>query len=96
MRRKYINGQIMAIYYLNMERIMDTAVDSIFTKIGQSLPPVFTRDVAVKSLGGLIQAKTLSNIDNRGEGPMSKVRVGKKVLYEREDFIDWLKKYNKF
>ena len=96
MRRKYVNGQILTIYYLNMERIMETAVESIFTKIGQSLPPVFTRDVAVKSLGGLIQAKTLSNIDNRGEGPMSKVRIGKKVLYEREDFIDWLKKYNKF
>ena len=96
MQRKYVNGQIMAIYHLNMERIMCATVESIFAKIGQSLPPVFTRDVAVKSLGGLIQAKTLSNIDNRGEGPMSKVRIGKKVLYEREDFIDWLKKYNKF
>jgi len=96
MRSTYVNGQIMAIYYSNMERSMNTAVESIFTKIGQSLPPVFTRDVAVKSLGGLIQAKTLSNIDNKGEGPTSKVRIGKKVLYEREDFIDWLKRYNKF
>lgn len=95
-RKIYVNGQLVAIYKTNMEKIMDSAVESIFTKIGQSLPPVFTRDVAVKNLGGLIQAKTLSNIDNRGEGPLSKVRIGKKVLYEREDFIAWLKKYNKF
>jgi len=68
---------------------------SIVEKISEALPPIFTRSVAVSNLGGLLGAKTLANIDNRGEGPKSRVRVGKKVLYERDAFIDWLKRYYK-
>jgi hypothetical protein len=64
-------------------------------RISESLPPIFTRSVAVSNLGGLLGAKTLANIDNRGQGPTSKIRMGKKVLYERESFIEWLKQYYK-
>ena len=64
-------------------------------KISESLPPIFTRSVAVSNLGGLLGAKTLANIDNKGKGPSSKIRMGKKVLYERDSFIDWLKQYYK-
>lgn len=74
---------------------MQSDMESIVVKISESLPPVFTRSVAVSNLGGLLGAKTLANIDNRGEGPSSKVRMGKKVLYERDAFIDWLKRYYK-
>lgn len=74
---------------------MESEVKSIVMKIGQSLPPIFTRDVAVKSLGGLLRAKTLANIDNQGHGPLSKVRIGKKVIYEREEFLNWLINYYK-
>lgn len=74
---------------------MQSDMESIVVKICESLPPVFTRSVAVSNLGGLLGAKTLANIDNRGEGPSSKVRMGKKVLYERDAFIDWLKRYYK-
>jgi hypothetical protein len=64
-------------------------------KISESLPPIFTRSVAVSNLGGLLGAKTLANIDNKGKGPTSKIRMGKKVLYERDSFIEWLKQYYK-
>ena len=71
--------------------------DMIFfvEKISESLPPIFTRSVAVSNLGGLLGAKTLANIDNKGKGPTSKIRMGKKVLYERDSFIEWLKQYYK-
>ena len=74
---------------------MHSDMASFITTIRNSLPPVFTRDVAASKLGGLLGAKTLKNIDHRGEGPGTKVRMGKKVLYERDNFIDWLKQYYK-
>lgn len=52
-------------------------------KISESLPPIFTRSVAVSNLGGLLGAKTLANIDNRGNGPTSKIRMGKSSLRAR-------------
>ena len=74
---------------------MHSDIATVIMTIRQSLPLVFTRDVASSKLGGLLGAKTLANIDNRGEGPDKKIRMGKKVLYERDDFIDWLKRYYK-
>lgn len=63
-----------------------TIIDTLKT----SLPPVFSRKEAVKHLGGIICAKTLSNLDASGKGPKMKLKVGKKVAYEREDFLKWL------
>jgi len=66
----------------------------LFSKLRQSLPPIFSREEAAKHLGGIFRASTLRNIDMRGEGPKLKVRIGKKIAYERDDFIDWLQRYN--
>lgn len=54
------------------------------------LPPVFTRETASKKLGGLFSPKTLSNLDALHKGPKIKHNVGKKVVYERDDFLSWL------
>jgi hypothetical protein len=62
-----------------------------FEAIEQALPTVFSRQVAAKAVGGLISAKSFSNLDARLEGPPVKVRVGGKVGYERESFMQWLK-----
>lgn len=62
----------------------------LITSLRESLPAVFTRDVAAKHLGGLLTAKTLANYDARGVGPCVKERIGKKVLYQREDFLGWI------
>lgn len=66
----------------------------LFSKLRESLPPVFSREEAAKQLGGILKAATLRNIDMRGEGPKCRVRIGKKIAYERDDFIDWLQRYN--
>jgi len=47
----------------------------------------------VSKSGGLFHRKTLGNIDVRGEGPQVRVRIGKKVAYERDSFIQWLRDY---
>lgn len=67
--------------------------DVFFSKLEASLPPVFSRELAAKHLGGILTAKTLNNIDYRGEGPETRVRIGKKVGYEKETFVRWLRQY---
>lgn len=67
--------------------------DIFFTNLKSALPPVFTREEAARHLGGLLSAKTLNNIDYKGEGPEVRVRVGKKIGYERETFVQWLRQY---
>lgn len=62
----------------------------LINSLRDSLPAVFTRDVAAKHLGGLLSARTLANYDARGLGPCVKERIGKKVIYQRYDFLSWL------
>ena len=62
-----------------------------FTTLEKELPPVFTRQLASQKTGGLISAKTLSNLDSLNRGPSVKVRIGSKVGYERANFLQWLR-----
>jgi hypothetical protein len=68
--------------------------ECLFNKLKESLPLVFSRKEAAKHLGGILKAATLRNLDMRGKGPKVKARIGKKVAYERDDFIDWLQQYH--
>lgn len=63
--------------------------DGLRQKLSNSLPPIFTRQTAAKLLGGLISTGTLANLDCDGKGPPVKIRLGRKVAYERDTFIDW-------
>ncbi|WP_034627354.1 hypothetical protein [Desulfocurvibacter africanus] len=54
------------------------------------LPPLFSRKEASKSLGGLLSAKTLANLDSKGIGPKGRIQIAGKVAYTREAFIDWV------
>lgn len=54
------------------------------------LPAVFVRQQVKELTGGMIDGRTLANLDSRDEGPEGKVKMGKtKVGYLREPFIDW-------
>lgn len=64
---------------------------NFFDAIEKELPPVFSREIASKTIGGLISAKTLSNEDSLGTGPAGKVKIGCKVGYTREAFMTWLR-----
>lgn len=69
---------------------MGIGSQQFFNAIENELPPVFTRQTASKTIGGLISAKTLSNLDAMNQGP-PKVHLGARVGYERESFVQWLK-----
>ncbi len=54
------------------------------------MPPVFVRQRVKELTGGMIDGRTLANLDSRDEGPAGKIKMGKtKVGYLREPFIDW-------
>lgn len=64
--------------------------DDLLHKLRQELPPVFTRQQASKLLGGLYAPGTLANFDSRGDGPPRRVRIGRRIGYERDAFLAWL------
>lgn len=66
---------------------------TFFEQLEKNLPPVFSREEAARQLGGLVRAKTLSNLDAAGQGPRVKIRIRKKVCYERRSFLQWLRQH---
>lgn len=64
--------------------------ENFFKGLEEALPPVFTRKTASKMTGGMFTPRTLSNLDAAGKGPSSKVRAGKNIIYEKNDFLHWL------
>lgn len=65
--------------------------DCFLDDLQKLLPPLFTRETASKMTGGIFTPKTLSNFDAAGNGPRRKIRVGKKIVYAKDDFIEWLR-----
>lgn len=66
---------------------------TIFEQLERNLPPVFSREEVARQMGGLLKAKTLSNLDATSNGPWVKIRIRKKVCYERRSFLQWLRQY---
>ena len=63
---------------------------TIIEKLEESLPVVFGRTEVEKLLPGIINSKTLANLDSAGEGPATYYKQGRKVFYERDSFLEWL------
>lgn len=64
-----------------------------FEDLAKSWPsPIIVRDQRAldKFSGGILNAKTLANLDAKGEGPATKLKVGRKVAYPVQDLIDWI------
>lgn len=50
---------------------------------------IVARTAVTEFSGGLLDAKTLANLDSLGEGP-SKGRLGRKIFYRVDDLISWM------
>jgi hypothetical protein len=57
---------------------------------GTTWPEVFTRKTAELLTGGGVNARTLANLDSQGKGPPKRFRLGRKTMYRRDPFLDWL------
>lgn len=69
----------------------DNEAEAFWAALEATLPPVFTRKVAAKVLGGILSADGMANLDSAGNGPTVRVTVGKSVGYEKANFIKWLR-----
>lgn len=65
--------------------------NGLFAALEKELPAVFDRETASKIMGGVLSSKTLSNADAKGTGPSVRMKLGKKIVYERASFISWLR-----
>lgn len=61
----------------------------LVTQLRATLPLVFKRSQVGELTGGMINPKTLANLDSQSKGP-DRFRLGKLVAYEREAFLAWL------
>jgi predicted DNA-binding transcriptional regulator AlpA len=52
--------------------------------------PLVSRDNVEKFTGGIITQKTIANHDSKGTGPQGRVKIGRKVAYPVNAFIEWL------
>lgn len=65
------------------------ATNLIIESLRSNLPVVFSRKTVQESLGQIINARTLANLDCQKKGPPRKY-LSKTVVYERESFLAWL------
>jgi hypothetical protein len=65
----------------------------VFHKLELSMPEIFTREEASRLTGRLVTPNTLRNLDSRKKGPGVSFKAGKKVMYEKTQFINWLRNY---
>lgn len=56
-----------------------------------TLPPMLTRKDVSVYLGSLFSVSYLANLNYKGIGPKP-TQVGRKVVYLRDDLIEWLEK----
>lgn len=66
------------------------SLEQLKTQLLETMPPVFVRQQVRGLTGGMIDGRTMANLDSLGLGPAGKVKMGKgKAGYIREPFVDW-------
>ena len=56
---------------------------------------IIARDKVAEFTGGVITPKYIANLDSQGEGPEGRIRIGRKVVYSVDKFIEWMEKRTK-
>lgn len=59
-------------------------------EIYEELPPWVNRREAERVTCRAVAVGTMANADSFGTGPATRLKVGKKVLYPKKDFVLWL------
>lgn len=64
-------------------------VQALLDRLRADCPPLVTRKLACKLLGGAFTPAGLANLDCEGTGPGG-YRLGRVVVYDRDVFLSWL------
>ncbi len=62
-----------------------------WNELAKSLPAIIPRKSVAKLTGGIYSRGYMANLDAKNLGPSSKMRIGKSICYERQNFIAWLR-----
>lgn len=66
-------------------------MSEIFKKMAAAWPaPLVARSEVGRFSGGLLNARTLANMDCKGSGPANRLRVGRKIAYPTADLVAWM------
>ena len=61
-----------------------------FRSLAEKWPSAFVaRQEVARFTGGLVNCKTLANLDSKKQGP-PRIRLGRKIAYPVPEFIAWL------
>jgi hypothetical protein len=52
--------------------------------------PFVARSEVGKFTGGIVSPGYLANLDCKGEGPRGRLRIGRKIAYPVNEFVQWL------
>lgn len=66
------------------------SIVSFSTMADRWTSPFIARDRVKEFTGGIINPRTLANLDSKGEEPKGRVRVGRKIAYPVDKFVEWL------
>lgn len=53
--------------------------------------PYVARSKVAEFSGGMLNPKTLANLDSLGQGP-ERIRYGKKIYYPVDELVEWMTK----
>ena len=66
-------------------------IEEFLDKLNKTLPALVDRTTASKAFDGLLTVRAMANADNKGQGPKGRRKIGRKVVYERDSFLEWIK-----
>ena len=52
--------------------------------------PFVARHELDKFSGGILNPRTMANLDSQGEGPAGRIRIGRKIVYPVQSLVEWL------
>ncbi|MCF8025664.1 MAG: hypothetical protein K9K82_09265 [Desulfobacteraceae bacterium] len=68
-----------------------TDLHRYFQELAQKWPSSFVaRERIGEFSGGLLSPGRMANLDSQGQGPLERVRVGRKVAYPVKPLIQWM------
>ena len=52
--------------------------------------PYVERSKVAEFSGGALNDRTMANLDSKGQGIKSRIRMGRKILYPVQDLVAWM------
>lgn len=88
-------GDIVFTFISRKEIVVGTVKD-VFDEMSDKWPSEIIARTEIKVFtGGLISPGYLANLDSRGEGPIGRIKVGRKTSYRKKSLVKWLRERSK-